>query len=97
MHVPLYTYESRRYLLWSTDGFPKIVNGRGSIKPRQFVELEKDMEGFPDQRSVDALERLGVRNVVWHTDLAGPPPDVSGLPLREQPESGYVVYRLTAP
>ena len=98
VHIPLYTYESRRYLLWSTDGFPDIVNGRGSIKPRQFVQLERDLENFPDRRSVAALERLGVRNVVLHTDLTGEPaPDVSGLPLRAQPGSGYVVYRLTTP
>jgi hypothetical protein len=104
VHIPLYTYESRRYLLWSTDGFPKIVNGRGSIKPRSFVELEKELAGFPDARSVAALERLGVRNIVLHPDLvAGTTWErwaerpLSGLPLRERPANGFVVFRLTRP
>ena len=43
LHLPMYEYESRRFLVWSANGFPEIVNGRGSFKPAEFDALEQRM------------------------------------------------------
>jgi len=66
LHLPAGAFDNRRYVLWSTNGFPKIVNGRGSFIPRQFERLLRVTEGFPDARSVAYLRRLGVRSVTVH-------------------------------
>ena len=96
LHLPMYAYESRRYLVWSTNGFPEILNGRGSFKPTEFDELEQLMASFPDRRVVDYLRRLGVNTVVLHPDL------VDGTvwegwrrwPLDGTSTGGVVLYRL---
>jgi hypothetical protein len=96
LHLPMYEYESRRFLVWSTDGFPEIVNGRGSFKPASFDELERLMASFPGRRAVAELERMGVRTVVLHPDI------VDGTPweawrswsLRGTATGGVVLYRL---
>jgi hypothetical protein len=96
VHLPMYEYESRRFLVWSADGFPEIVNGRGSFKPSSFDALERRMASFPDPRVVEELERMGVRTVVLHPDI------VDGTawegwrdwPLRGTATGGVVLYRL---
>jgi hypothetical protein len=51
-------------MLWSTDGFPPVVNGSsGFDSPRQW-RLRLRVWRFPDARSVDALRRIGVRSVL---------------------------------
>ncbi|MEA2195402.1 MAG: hypothetical protein QOG42_1836, partial [Solirubrobacteraceae bacterium] len=77
LHLPADAFDNRRYVLWSTDGFPDIVNGRGSFMPRQFEALLRATRGFPDARSVAYLRRRGVRSVTVH--LARTPRD---SPLR---------------
>ena len=78
LHLPADRAEdNRRYVLWSTDGFPAIVNGRGSFMPRRFEQLLRVTARFPDARSVAYLRRLGVRSVTVHTRRARP-----GSPLR---------------
>ena len=66
LHLPAGAFDNRRYVLWSTDGFPEIVNGRGSFIPRQFEELLRATERFPDRRSVAYLRRRGVASVSVH-------------------------------
>jgi hypothetical protein len=66
LHLPTGAFDNRRYVLWSTDGFPALVNGRGSFIPRQFDELMRVTQRFPDARSVAYLRRLGVRSVTVH-------------------------------
>ncbi len=77
LHLPAEAPDNRRYVLWSTDGFPDIVNGRGSLLPRQFAAVIRATRSFPDARSVAYLRRLGVRSVSVH--LARTPRD---SPLR---------------
>ena len=77
LHLPAEAPDNRRYVLWSTDGFPDIVNGRGSFMPRQFEATIRATRTFPDAASVAYLRRLGVRSVSVH--LARTPPD---SPLR---------------
>ena len=66
LHLPTGAFDNRRYVLWSTDGFPDIVNGRGSFMPRQFETLMRATESFPDPSSVAYLRRRGVRSVTVH-------------------------------
>lgn len=70
LHLPAGAFDNRHYVLWSTDGFPKLVNGRGSFMPRQFQALIDVTRTFPDARSVAALRRLGVRSVTVHLAAA---------------------------
>jgi hypothetical protein len=58
------------YLIWSTEGFPRIVNGFSSFEPRNSDALKDALDGFPDQKSVAALRRAGVRTVVLHPSFA---------------------------
>ena len=96
LHLPMYEYESRRFLVWSTNGFPEIVNGRGSFKPTQFDQLEQLMASFPDRRVVDHLRQLGVRTVVLHPDIVEGTAweDWRSWPLRGTSTGGVVIYRL---
>ena len=69
LHLPAErASDNRRYILWSTDGFPKLVNGRSSLNPAFTSRLIRDVRGFPDRRTVALLDRVGVRSVVVHAD-----------------------------
>jgi hypothetical protein len=96
LHLPMYEYESRRFLVWSTNGFPEIVNGRGSFKPAEFDSLEQRMASFPDRRVVHDLRKLGVNTVVLHPDLVDGTAweDWKSWPLRGTRTGGVVLYRL---
>lgn len=63
--APLAT-DNRRYLFWSTDGFPDIVNGRSSVQPEFTQTLIDSMDTFPDETTVDLLRACGVRSVILH-------------------------------
>jgi hypothetical protein len=81
LHVPATdAADNRRYVLWSTDAFPRIVNGRGSYIPRQFERTLRATRSFPDARSVAYLRRLGVRSVTVHLGRTAP-----GSALRRAP------------
>jgi hypothetical protein len=105
LHLPAERPEdNRRYLLWSTDGFPATVNGRSSLDPSFTARLISEVRGFPDPPSVELLRRLGVRSVVLHPGrLEGTPwkraaeRSVRGLPLTRAPRGGVVVYEIRSP
>ena len=50
--------------LWSTAGFPTMVNGAAGITTRDHDRIRDLMQTFPDQRAVARLQALGVRSVV---------------------------------
>ena len=50
--------DNRRYVLWSTDGFPRLLNGRGSFIPHQFERTSCAMTRTLPRR---ALGRLPAR------------------------------------
>ena len=96
LHLPMYEYESRRFLVWSTEGFPEVVNGRGSFKPTEFDELEQLMGSFPDRPVLAHLRQLGVNTVVLHPDIVAGTAweDWETWPLRGTRTGGVVLYRL---
>jgi hypothetical protein len=105
LHLPaLRASDNRRYLLWSTDGFPAIVNGRSSTQPVATVRLIQRMRGFPSRSTVARLRRFGVRSVVLHEDRARGTPQagaaarrVAGLGLGRTRVDGLIVYELRSP
>jgi hypothetical protein len=102
LHLPAGAFDNRRYALWSTDGFPDIVNGRGSFVPRQFEELLRVTASFPDARSVAHLRRLGVRSVTVHIHRtprdsplrAASTRSLRGLDLERTRRGGVVLFLL---
>ena len=99
LHLPVTIPANRRYVLWSTDRFPEIVNGRGSFDPTFFERLTAKVTAFPDPASVRLLREIGVRSVVLHEALAPGTPwagaarrPLRGLPLRRVRGRGLVVY-----
>ena len=101
LHLPTAAMDNRRYVLWSTDGFPLIVNGRGSFLPRFFENLQADTANFPDERSVAALRSLGVRSVTVHLARAAGTPlaaastrSLRGLDLERERRGGTVLFLL---
>jgi hypothetical protein len=104
LHLPMSRVANRRYVLWSTDGFPRMVNGRASFGPRLTSEIAYAVRNFPDGASVAYLRRLGVRTVVLHpkfapgTSWAGAADrPIAGLGLRRERRGAVIVYHLTAP
>jgi hypothetical protein len=104
LHLPLTIPANRRYVLWSTDGFPELVNGRGSFVPASFANLELRMRQFPDRGTVDLLRSLGVRTVVLHPNLAGGTAwqgaagrPVAGLGLERRRSGELVLYGVASP
>jgi len=102
LHLPAErAADNRRYILWSTDGFPALVNGRSSLNPAFTQHLIERMEPFPDRRTVALLSRLGVRSVVLHTNRVHGTPwrgaarrPIVGLPLARTRLGNLVVYEL---
>ena len=102
LHLPAErASDNRRYILWSTDGFPELVNGRSSLNPAFTKRLIEDVQSFPDRRTVELLRRVGVRSVVLHVDRADGTPwqgaarrSVRGLPVTRTRRDGLVVYVL---
>jgi hypothetical protein len=104
-HLPAERPEdNRRYLLWSTDGFPEIVNGRSSLNPDYTADLIARVRDFPDRRSVSLLRGLGVRSVVLHVNRAPHTPwratatrKIRGLGLTCERAGDVLVYEIGSP
>jgi hypothetical protein len=88
-------------MLWSTDGFPAMVNGLSGFTPASQAEIRAGTYSFPDADSVSLLRRHGVRTVVVLRDfIAGTPwarsadAPVTGLDISRSDIDGAVVFSL---
>ncbi|MEU1754200.1 hypothetical protein ABZ436_16235 [Micromonospora matsumotoense] len=88
-------------MLWSTDGFPKVVNGLASFTPQSQERIRAASMTFPDATSVAYLRQVGLRTVVllpgWAAgtpwaDVAARP--VDGLGISREIVGEDVIYRL---
>jgi hypothetical protein len=78
-------------LLWSTAGFPTMVNGVASYNPPVRQAIRDVMSTFPSPASLDMLRQHGIRSVVVLRDrVAGTPfeaaltaPPVPGITRRD--------------
>lgn len=68
LHLPM--SEPNLYMLWSTDGFPAIVNGHSGVVPAALQRTIEVSLSFPDRESVAYFRDLGVSTVVFHPELA---------------------------
>ncbi|MFC5925648.1 hypothetical protein [Micromonospora vulcania] len=88
-------------MLWSTSGFPDVVNGGSGFTPRQLDDVRRVSQSFPDKTSIDYLRLFGVRTVVLlRGQVAGTPWEISidapvdALGITRQDVGDAVVYRL---
>ncbi|MDA1159490.1 MAG: hypothetical protein O2983_07755 [Planctomycetota bacterium] len=59
-------------MLWSTCHKRRLANGDSGFFPSEFVQLKRDVQGFPDDRSVLELRKAGVRWCVVDTSRLSP-------------------------
>ncbi|MEV1155306.1 hypothetical protein AB0J27_07875 [Micromonospora chokoriensis] len=88
-------------MLWSTSGFPDVVNGGSGFTPRQLDDVRRASQSFPDRTSVEYLRLYGVRTVVllrgqvpgtpWELTIDAP---VESLGITREDVGDAVVYRL---
>ena len=93
-------------MLWSTAGWPRIVNGGSGFTPKNQAITRQVAMSFPDADSIDYLRGLGVRTVVvlkydatypWDSDYAraqDPGVPIDGLDVTRQDEGDVIVYQL---
>jgi hypothetical protein len=72
-------------MLWSTDGFPSMVNGVASYNPPGRQQVRDLMQTFPSAASLDLLHRLGIRSVVVLRDRVAGTPYQGALDVQTQP------------
>lgn len=100
--LPTDQLTDQRYMYWSTDGFPKIVNGGSGFQPAEQDRIRKAAESFPDQASVGYLRKHGIRTVVLMRDgLVGTPyqnviaRSYDGLGVKVRDTGTLVIFTLT--
>jgi hypothetical protein len=103
LHLPSFDSLDGLYGYWSTEGYPKLVNGAGSFDPNLLAQVRNATTAFPDSASVRLLRRLGVRSVIFHRDLAvgteyqgTADRSIAGLGITRRNEGELVIYRLRA-
>jgi hypothetical protein len=77
-------------MLWSTDGFPTMVNGASSIVTPEHQAIRDEMRSFPSADTVNRLRQLGIRSVVVLRDRVDGTPFQSTL---DGPTAGLGVTR----
>jgi hypothetical protein len=89
------------YMLWSTQGFPPMVNGGSGFTPAGQNEVREVAVGFPDAASIRLLRDLGVRTVVVVKSMvagtayeAAANPDAFGEDIEVEETPELVIYRL---
>jgi hypothetical protein len=88
-------------MLWSTDGFPKMVNGSSGFVPASQQRTRDAVANFPDEASVTYLRDLGVKTVILLRDRVGGTPweqaadrPFDHLNLTRDESSEAVIYHL---
>ncbi|WFE34638.1 hypothetical protein [Micromonospora sp. WMMD975] len=89
------------YMLWTTDGFPRVTNGLAGFEPVSQAQTKAAIASFPDPGSVAYLRGIGVRSVVAVPSRAAGTPwegietrPVDGLGITREELDGALVYRL---
>ncbi len=101
MVLPSHELFDMNVMLWSTDGFPKIVNGGSGFRPMGQEELRQTMQQFPDEATVAMLRERGIRTVVvvrsqafgsaYERAIDAP---IDGLGLTRTEQGDVVLYKV---
>jgi hypothetical protein len=83
LYLPSEHEQDALYMLWSTDGFPALVNGYSGFRPHVTERLRRLADRLPDARAARELQRRGVATVVRHQGN-----------FRQTQTERVVVYRL---
>jgi hypothetical protein len=101
LHLPFDGKVDPLFMLWSTEGFPRMLNGGSGFEPRLTATLRTKLVSFPDAHTVALLRSLGVRSVVVHRRLAAGTDwaraetrPIAGLPLTRHVGADTVVFLL---
>ncbi|WP_425553466.1 hypothetical protein [Dactylosporangium salmoneum] len=88
-------------MLWSTDGFPKMVNGGSGFTPSNQEILRLNMEQFPDEATVTQLREMKIRTVVVLRDEAAGTPyaravdaPIDGLGITRTEQGDVITYKI---
>jgi hypothetical protein len=88
-------------MLWSTDGFPKVINGGSGFQPKTQEDLRTLLASVPDQASVDRLRELHIKSVVViRSRIVGTPYEraadapIDGLNLTRTENGDIVTYKV---
>ncbi len=71
LQLPARPQDNRRYLLWSTAGFPAMLNGRTSFEPSFLTRTLRQVDGLKSASAISRLRRIGVRTLVIHSNEPG--------------------------
>jgi hypothetical protein len=100
--LPSDPFTDNNVMLWSTDGFPQIVNGNSGFPTQRLVDVRQATQSFPDLASIDYLRELGVKTViVLRPQSAGTPwqaaadAPVEGLNIGREEVGDAVIFRLS--
>ena len=69
------------YMYWSTQHWHRLVNGYSGFSPPDYAETLTRLRTFPDDRSIERLQRLNVRYIVVH-EMFYKPKEHAALLLR---------------
>jgi hypothetical protein len=90
--------------VWSTDGFPTLVNGSSGFDPKEQQRMREVLRPFPDTDSVAYLRARQVKVVVMLRKLIPNSPwqgssyrGVEGLGIAKEDHGDYVLYFLGGP
>jgi hypothetical protein len=91
-------------MLWSTDGFPKVVNGVSGFTPRSQDLIRQAATVFPSAQSIDYLRTVGIRYVLviraGDLNAVGTPyqraitANVTGLALSRTDRGDGILFKL---
>ena len=72
--LPSGQLEDQAVMLWSTDGFPRTVNGGSGFTPAKQDEIREHSKSFPAPESVAYLRELGIKTVIVRRDVVANTP-----------------------
>ena len=101
--LPIEAWSDFQVMMWSTERFPKVVNGVSGFVPRSQETTREVARSFPDQASVDYLRGIGIKTVIVlkaaagqdYAKAAAPDPSAQALGIRWQDNGDTVVYTLS--
>ncbi|GAA3449272.1 hypothetical protein GCM10018962_11050 [Dactylosporangium matsuzakiense] len=101
MVLPTHELLDMNVMLWSTDGFPKMVNGGSGFTPDDQQIMRLNMQQFPDEATVGQLRELKIHTVVVLRDRAqggeyakSIDAPIDGLGISRTEQGNVILYKI---